>query len=295
MNAKYLLVFLALLLNASLSVGQAKRALLIGVSEYQTSETIDSDNEWSNIHGVNDVEMLYPTLEKQGFEVKELCNSAATAKRIRKALKSLSDKCQKGDIIYLHFSCHGQPVEDLDGDENEGWDEAIIPVDAQKVYCEDSYTGENHIIDDELNQYLRTIRQRIGNDGFVYVIIDACHAGSSYRGEENEEEIFHRGTNVGFSASKKPFVPKIDKRGKFKVETSTNMADICVLEACRSYQLNSEICENGKYYGSLSYYVNQVLHTNLLGKDMHWTEQVSQLMNKDIRLVKQNLVIETSL
>ena len=73
------------------------------------------------------------------------------------------------------------------------------------------------------------------------------------------------------------------------------MANICIIEACRSYQVNSEIREGGKYFGSLSYYVNKVLQTTKLNKTISWTDRVALLMNQDIRLVRQNPVIETSL
>ena len=59
--------------------------------------------------------------------------------------------------------------------------------------------------------------------------------------------------------------------------------------------MNSEIQENGTFYGSLSYYVNQVLQKVELGKDVIWTNKVSCLMNEDVRLMRQNIVIETSL
>ena len=203
--------------------------------------------------------------------------------------------CHPGDIVYLHFSCHGQPVEDLNGDEEDGWDEALVPIDALKVYQKSKYTGDNHIIDDELNDLLRSIRTKIGASGFVYVVIDACHAGSSYRGEEEEDSIIIRGTNKGFSISNKQYTPRIDKRGKIKIEKSASMANICILEACRSYQVNSEIRENGKYYGSLSFYVDRILRTTKLTKNPSWTEKVALLMNKDSRLLRQNPVIETSL
>ena len=200
-----------------------------------------------------------------------------------------------GDIIYLHFSCHGQPVEDIDGDEEDGWDEALVPYDALKVYVQGKYTGENHITDDELNGYLNSIRQKVGTKGFVYVVIDACHAGSSYRGDEEEDSIISRGTNRGFTSTGKQFAPKIDRRGKIRIEKSASLANICILEACRSYQVNSEIKENGNYYGSLSFYVDKTLKTTKLDKNISWTEKVATLMNKDTRLIRQNLVIESSL
>ena len=125
-------------------------------------------------------------------------------------------------------------------------------------------------------------------------MIDACHAGSSYRGDE-EDSVIIRGTNKGFSISNKQYTPRIDKRGKIKIEKSASMANICILEACRSYQVNSEIRENGKYYGSLSFYVDKILRTTKLDKNISWTEKVEELMNQDTRLVRQNPVIETSL
>lgn len=270
---------------------QTKRAFLVGVSDYPQI----SDNSWDNIHGTNDVDMISKTLKAQAFKVTTLTNNVATAVRIRKGLRAFANSCKSGDIVYLHFSCHGQPFEDNDGDEEDGWDEALVPYDAMKVYQKGKYVGENHITDDELNGYLKSIRKQVGKNGFVYVVIDACHAGSSYRGDEEEDSIIIRGTDMGFSMSNKQYAPRIDKRGKIKIEKSSIMANICILEACRSYQVNSEIREGGKYFGSLSYYVNKVLQTTKLNKTTSWTERVALLMNQDIRLVRQNPVIETSL
>ena len=281
-----ILIFLFSAVNAI--DAQKKRALLVGVSNYA------KESGWTNIHGSNDVDLIYPTLKKQGFTIKKLTDESATAHDIRHALSSFSNSCTSGDYIYLHFSCHGQPVEDVDGDEEDGWDEALVPVDAFKVYKKGKYSGENHITDDELNGYLRAIRNKIGPKGYVYVIIDACHAGSSYRGEEMEDSTIIRGTDKGFSFSNKQYTPRIDRRGKIKIEKSPTMANICILEACRSYQVNSEIIEGGKYFGSLSFYVNKVLKETTLDKRNTWTERVALLMNRDMRLIRQNLVIETS-
>ena len=274
---------------------QSKRAFLVGISYYSSNHQLADGKGWNDIHGENDVKLLAPTLKKQGFTIHKLCNKEATANNIRKSLSSFSTKCKSGDIVYLHFSCHGQPFEDYDGDESDGWDEALVAFDALKEYHQGKYTGENHITDDELNGYLKTIRSRVGPKGIVYVVIDACHAGSSYRGEEDEDSVVIRGTDKGFSKSNKQYAPRIDKRGKIKVEVSAQMANICILEACRSYQVNSEISVEGQYYGSLSYYVNKVLLSTKLGKSISWTERVAQLMNQDKRLIRQNPVIETSL
>jgi len=287
--------FFIIVLLSSILTGKSetKIALLVGVSEYPSNSSIDV--AWSSIHGANDISIIGKTLKEQGFKISTLTNSFATASNIRQAINNIQSEATVGDIIYLHFSCHGQPMEDLDGDEDDGWDEALVPYDASKVYVKGKYTGENHITDDELNGYLNSIREKVGPHGFVYVVIDACHAGSSYRGYEEEDSVIIRGTDYGFSMSNKQYVPRIDKRSKIKIKKSASMANICILEACRSYQVNSEIKEGGIYYGSLSYYVNKVLQATRLDGSSNWTEHVSKFMNQDIRLVRQNPVVETSL
>lgn len=282
-----------ILLCVGLVHAQSKRALLIGISNYNVPLANQSEDKWNDIHGANDIDLLVPTLNKLGFTIAQLKNEKATAIGIRNALSHLSTTCKKGDFIYIHFSCHGQPVEDLDGDETDGWDEAIVPYDALKVYQKGIYTGENHIIDDELNKFFSTIRTKVGASGFVNVVIDACHAGSSYRGVEDNDSAIVRGTNRGFSATGKMFVPKIDKRSRIRVEQSKNMSHICLIEACRSYQVNNEIKEGGVYFGSLSFYVNKVLQ-NTSDLRSSWQNKVCNMMSNDPRLIKQNVVIETS-
>lgn len=293
-NMRLTILISLISLCSCLSFAQNKRAFLVGISDYQSTNK-NASNSWANIHGANDIALLTPTLQKHGFKVSSIVNQQATASNIRKQLFKFSSSCKPGDIVYLHFSCHGQPVEDLDGDEADGWDEAIIPVDAQKVYIKNKYKGENHITDDELNRFFRTIRTIIGRKGYLTIIVDACHAGTSYRGEENEDSVFVRGTNTGFSERGLKFVPKIDKRGKIRIEKSNNMSDICIIEACRSYQVNNEIKFNGKYYGSLSYYTNKVLQSinNIVWRG-RWYNDIIALMSKDSRLIRQNPVIEIS-
>ena len=277
----------------TIAMGQTKRALLIGISDYP-QESIEC---WANIHGSNDVYMLSATLKKQGYKTKTVTNKSATASNIRKQLNAFVGSCKPGDCVYLHFSCHGQPVEDLDGDEEDGWDEAIIPYDAEKGYETGRYEGENHILDDELSGYFTRIRTAIGAKGFLCVVIDACHAGGSSRGEEDDEDVepICRGTKTGFSSSGKTYTPRINAKGHFTIEQTANQSNILILEACRSYQSNYEIKQEGQYYGSLSYYINQVLKEQTMNSSLNWVSKVKEKMDTDKRLIRQNMVYETSM
>lgn len=292
MKKIFIIIILLLTATCRFQLKAAKRALIIGISCYEQHKLNQLD--WHPIHGTNDVAMIGATLKKQGFSVARLTNNKATAQNIRKAFIALTRQSQTGDIIYIHFSGHGQPVEDCNGDEPDGWDEAIVPYDAGQKYVKNVYDGRNHIIDDELNDLVTGIRRKVGKSGFVYVVIDACHSGGSSRGEEKEDSVYMRGTAEGFSRSGKRFVPRIDKRAVISMPTGKNMANACYLEACRSYQTNVEIRVGKHYYGSISYYINKVLEKHQLTKDTQWTENVRKLMSADCRLLRQNMVVERS-
>ncbi len=297
---KKLLVLIAALISISASA-QTKRALVIGISDYPKC---DADS-WGMIHGANDAELIVPILQDQGFKTTKICNEAATAGKIRKALNALVKSCSAGDIVYLHFSCHGQPFEDLEPrDEEDGWDASIIPYDAQMSFKKGKYKGQNHIIDDELHTYFQKIRKNIGKSGFVCVAVDACYAGGASRGidetEVGEDDVFVRGTNVGFTFSGKEFCPRINTRSSFQIPQEPGLADMTILEACRHYQTNHEIKQSGKYYGPLSYYISQVLKNKKLTKSLDWVKDVeTQIENRcKSRLTgkpTQNMVYETSL
>lgn len=273
---------------------QTKRALVIGISEYQQ----DIENAWDNIHGANDAELIASTLKSQHFSITKITNKQATARSIRKELDVLVRSCGTGDVVYIHFSGHGQPYEDVEPfDEEDGWDESIIPYDAQKNYQKGIYEGANHILDDELFMYFEQIRNKIGSTGFLCVVIDACHAGGSARGDEFEEdeEQYCRGTKDAFSPSEKIYRPRINASGHFVIERNRSQGNILILEACRSYQSNYEIKQDGKYYGPLSYYVSKVLKIQTLTNSTSWVLEVKRMMDGDQRLVRQNMVYETSL
>ena len=190
---------------------QQKHALLIGISDYPQYEYADAS--WEPIHGTNDVHLISPLLAKQGFSINVLLNEAATHSAIENGFERLERDVQPGDIVYIHLSGHGQAVEDEDGDEADGWDEAFIPYDAERSYREEGYHGEKHLLDDELNGYLISIRRKVGKTGIVYVALDACHAGSSYRGEEEQDSVYVRGTEIGFSKTGKTYTPRINQSG----------------------------------------------------------------------------------
>lgn len=288
MKFKYLIASLILCFSLT-AFSQQKRAFLVGISHYDTAQT---GYDWNNINGVNDIELLSPILLSQGFQIVRLLDEEATYKAITKQLSLFVKKSKAGDIVYLHFSTHGQPVEDISGDETDGWDEAIVPIDAYKRYRKGLYEGECHLLDDQLNTYIKQLRSRLGAKGFLYVTIDACHAGTSSR--SNDDII--RGTRVGFTSGNRVFKPNKDKRSHYHLQHSAKMADVVFMEACRADQVNTEIKIAEKRYGALSYHLAKAFQKAPFSKSP--SDVLSTLKTEILQQGKwpnnQNLVIESS-
>ena len=282
---KIRLVIIIFLLSCSfLTHAQKKRALLVGISEY------GANTGWKSIHGANDVDILTKVLK--GFTIRELKNSNATYDNIIKELNYLRKQSKEGDLVYIHFSGHGQPYEDSDGDELDGWDESFVPYDAHLYYEKNVYSGNKHLIDDKLNTYFVNIRKKLGESGFLYVTIDACHAGNSYR--ESDEDIY-RGTGKGFSRNNKLYrVPKVQKQ-YYKIDNNSGLAPVVMLEACQAHQRNTEINVNGMYYGPLTYAIYLTLQTKSIDKQAIWIEGLPLTMKELLpSWNKQKMVVESS-
>lgn len=287
-----IITIVILLIGAQTMNAETKRALLVGISDY--GNAMEDPNKWANISGANDIVLLSPLFSEQGFNVTSLIDSQATHDGITKALEKLAKDSKKGDVIYIHFSMHGQPFEDLNGDEDDGWDEALIPVDAQMIYSEGIYEGKNHLLDDELEVYFNDIRSKIGSEGQLYVILDACHSGTASRGDDDHI----RGTREGFTRSGKPYTPDRTQETNdyFTVATAKGQSPVTFIEACRSYQVNKEVrdIDTNIWYGSLSYYIAKAMEEHKIGDTDDWIEAVKFGMSKNRKLRKQNVVIEKS-
>ena len=286
MASKRIPYCILILLSCSLlTQAQNKRALLVGISQY------GNNTGWKNIHGANDVDLMKSVLK--GFSIRELKNANATYDNIIKELNYLTKKTKEGDIVYIHFSGHGQPFEDINGDEQDGCDESFIPFDAHLYYEQNVYSGNKHLTDDILNTYLIKIRNKIGEHGILYVTIDACHAGNSYR--ESEEDIY-RGTGKGFSKNNKIYkVPKTQKR-YYNIDDIRGYSPIVMLEACQSHQRNTEVYIKDTYYGPLTYAIYKTLQTKSIDKQAKWTKNLDSTMQDLLpSWNRQKMVVECSI
>lgn len=230
-KSNFIFLIVVLLFLSVSTWSQTRRALVIGIGEQK-------DKNWAKINGDKDVPYVQQMLSEAGYkDVQTLVNSQATKSGITAAFKTLTCQCTVGDVVYIHFSGHGQLVTDLNGDEEDGWDEAWIPYDAYKKYCKED-KGEKHLVDDEINVLLTAIKNKIGKQGKLLVVVDACHSGDSSRGDELDETV--RGVYDEF------VIPV-----RRKARTNKPAEQWLTLSACKDYQLNQEM--KSPQVGKLTY------------------------------------------
>ena len=89
-----------------------------------------------------------------------------TYDNIINAFRALVSETQAGDSCFFHYSGHGGRLRDEDGDEEDGYDETLIPVD---------YQSAGQIRDDVVYSELVG---RMPEGSTLTCLMDCCHSGS---------------------------------------------------------------------------------------------------------------------
>ncbi|KAK7209462.1 hypothetical protein V2G26_016640 [Clonostachys chloroleuca] len=89
-----------------------------------------------------------------------------TKANIERAMGWLVGGAEPNDSLFLHYSGHGGQTEDLDGDEDDGYDEVIYPVD---------HTENGHIVDDDIHAMcVKPLKAGVR----LTAIFDSCHSAT---------------------------------------------------------------------------------------------------------------------
>ena len=251
---KQIMFLLVLLFLFQFCDAAKKHALIVAIGNYPNG------CGWRKLASLNDAGLLKKTFEKQGFDaIKIIRDSEATVAGIRDALEQLIDECGKGDKVILHVSSHGHQLGSTDPSKPGGNDQCIVTINA-KYPLEDSIWEEQqkeYMRGQELGRYIVRLRNKLGKDGDLMVLLDYCHSGSGTKGGPN-------GTvRGGYPESDPPgFVAKQYKAGgtdlfagRPKIDEG-ELSAYTVLSACRPEELDYEIQDDsGKSVGSLTFSV----------------------------------------
>ena len=277
-----IITYLLLLLSLSVTA-QTKRALIIGLGEQQ-------DKAWNKINGDKDVPLVQVMLKYAGFKsVMTLVNRQATKVGIVGALKRMMASCKHGDVVYIHYSGHGQQMTDVHNDEKDGLDECWIPYDACRK-ASATYHGEKHLTDDELNVYLNAIRNKIGAKGKLLVVIDACHSGDGTRGEDDDivrgvedtlvvDSQNARGLYETFEAIKSFFMGDNSKENFINTKAKPLAERWITISACRSDQVNVEM--KSPAVGKLTYALWKELKNSDKVNNDEFIKRIRKFVNRN--------------
>jgi hypothetical protein len=168
-----------------LNDGDAQKwALLIGINEYPKLAA------QYHLHGcLNDVAAIEQLLTSSQFlfpreNIVRLTSPAgdsaqlATRANILAAFESHltgNHRIRNGDVVVIYYSGHGSQIPDEEGDEEDGYDETIVPCDSG------NRTSRKEVLDisdDEIAIMLEQLGQRTQN---INLIFDSCHSGTVTR------------------------------------------------------------------------------------------------------------------
>lgn len=143
-----------------------KRAVLIGINY------TGQQGELSGCH--NDVKNMKEYLiTVHGFEEQNMLilmddnyHPNPTRMNILNAYRNLVRESKPGDTAFCHYSGHGGSVKDYSGDEEDGFDETLIPVDFQR---------SGQIIDDDL---FKELVKPMSTGVLMTCLMDCCHSGT---------------------------------------------------------------------------------------------------------------------
>lgn len=192
--------------------------------------------------------------------------SQPTKANILRAMHWLVKDAQPNDSLFFHYSGHGGQTPDLDGDEDDGYDEVIYPVD---------FRVAGHIVDDEMHRIMvKPLRPGVR----LTAIFDSCHSGSaldlpyiySTQGILKEPNLakeagqgllgvissYARGDMGSMMSSAVGFIKKAakgDEAYERTKQTRTSPADVIMWSGSKDSQTSSDAQIAGQATGAMSW------------------------------------------
>ncbi|EJD07118.1 metacaspase [Fomitiporia mediterranea MF3/22] len=245
-----------------------KKALCIGINYFgQSGELRGCINDAHNVrrfllgHGYKEDDVVMLTDDARNPR------QVPTKQNIIDAMQWLVRDANPNDSLFFHYSGHGGQTKDLDGDEADGYDEVIYPVD---------YEVNGHIVDDELH-YIMVRPLPAGCR--LTSIFDSCHSGSvldlpyiySTEGKIKEPNVAAEmgqglmgvaksyaqndigGMMKGAMGLFKSATGGTQKAEEYSRRTRTSPADVISWSGCKDSQTSADTVEAGQATGAMSY------------------------------------------
>ncbi|KAJ2961392.1 hypothetical protein NQZ79_g3394 [Umbelopsis isabellina] len=280
-----------------------KRALLVGINYFNSPNQLrgcinDVQNMkkfLTTLYNFRSEDMVILTDDQQDPKF------VPTRQNIISGMQWLVHDARPNDSFFFHYSGHGGRVRDLNGDEDDGYDETIYPVDHKR------YPGDSgQIIDDIMHDIM--VRP-LPPGCRLTAIFDSCHSGTaldlpyvySTQGTLKEQNLFkdagsglltaglaYATGNLGGVLSSVMGVGKKVMTGrnvaqKNRAENSSP-ADVIMLSGCKDDQTSADATEAGQNTGAMSY----AFTSELTFKSLIWISLSTSDVNPVSAALRQN-------
>lgn len=255
-----------------------KHALIVAISQYP------STSGWVTLSSDKDAFLIKNMLLENGFlpqNIQEVYNEKATKEGITESLKLLLNRVQEGDIVYFHFSGHGQQIKDNNGDEIDDLDESIVPYDAPSRISYNLYQGQQHLLDDELGIFIKSLSEKVGK-GQIILCFDSCYSGTLSR------DIKTATTRGGYAAILPDgYAFEKDVSSEKVIDFSDHITNnnTIIFSAASAHEENSQTFDDvGNEIGSLSYAIHKTfpLATQYGIRYDEWFSKISLVMRQKV-------------
>ena len=183
------LMLCAIALSGINAANARTHAVLIGASTYKNLPPDKSLRA-----PANDVRRMKAALIALGVRADDIATYAdgvegskadPTASVIAEVLDALPGRIGAGDNIVIYLSGHGTQIPDDNGDEDDGFDEAFLPVDAvPPPPGAVRFDMTNVIRDDRIGELIDALRAK---GAHVWLVVDSCHSGTISRAVNEEQ------------------------------------------------------------------------------------------------------------
>jgi len=154
-----------------------KHALLIGIEKYNHPKISDLGGPRNDIKLIQSVLRTRFDFQEEDFIIR--LDKQATHTGIENAFKTLIERVQPDDFVYIHYSGHGSQTADLNGDERNGQDQTWVSYGTRQSGRENEKDNYD-VLDDEINAWLAEIYAKTEQ---VIFVSDSCHSATVARGK----------------------------------------------------------------------------------------------------------------
>lgn len=221
-----------------------KRALCVGINEFANYP--DATLRGCYGDAVRMRAFLNVELGVAESEIIYLLDRKAEAQRILDTLQALAELTDDGDYLAVTFSSHGTQVVDVDGDELDGYHEALVCTD---LNGNDETWLSGYILD-------KTFRETLGkaNSGArVECWIDTCFAGG-----------IRELATLGMTYSKARMLKNPNAKNLPKRRLGLAPPDnVVIWAACKEAQTSADTLIGNEWCGAFTHYFINQYHPDL--------------------------------